>query len=30
MDIVYLGLIAVLFALTAGFAVGCEKLGGRP
>ncbi|MET3133387.1 hypothetical protein AAKU55_003677 [Oxalobacteraceae bacterium GrIS 1.11] len=29
MDIVYLGLIAVFFALTCGFAHACDKLGGR-
>lgn len=28
MDFVYLGLIAVFFAVVAGFAAACDKLGG--
>ena len=30
MDIVYIGAIVALLAVTCLFAVGCDKLGGRP
>ncbi|TCL33130.1 hypothetical protein EV691_10598 [Azotobacter chroococcum] len=29
MDLVYLGAIGLFFALMVGFAVGCDRLGGR-
>lgn len=29
MDIVFIGAMAVFFAVTVAFAVGCDKLGGK-
>ena len=30
MDIVFIGAMVLLFAVTVAFAAGCDKLGGQP